>query len=59
MTAELQSYAALAVFVLASGYLTLRWWRKRQRAQTGCGHSEECACPTPKLNRTPSPTSQR
>lgn len=53
MSAELQSYAALAIFVLASGYLTLQWWRKRQRAQTGCGHSDACACPTPKFNRKP------
>lgn len=53
MSTELQSYAALAVFVIASGYLTLRWWRKRQRAQTGCGHSDECACPAPKLGVKP------
>ncbi len=52
MNAEFQSYAALAIFLLASGYLTIRWWRNRKRQQLGCGSSGECACPTPKLTKT-------
>jgi hypothetical protein len=59
MSTELQSYTALAVFVLAVGYLTLRWWQKRKRSQAGCGNSDECACPTPKLSGTRSPSNQR
>ncbi len=52
MNAELQSYAALALFLLAGGYLTLRWWRNRKRSALGCGSSDECACPAPKLTKT-------
>jgi len=49
MNAEHQSIAAFAVFLLAGGYLTVRWWRNRQRSQRGCGSSGECACPSTKV----------
>ncbi len=51
MSPEFQSYAAITLFVLATGYLVGRWWRRRRSAQTGCASGGECACPTPKLKK--------
>ena len=52
MNAELQSLVAVVLIAGAVTYLTARWWKKRQRSQSGCGDSDACACPTPKLKQS-------
>lgn len=50
MNAETQSIVAILVVILATSYLTHRWWKNRQKPGSGCGSAGECACPSSKLS---------
>ncbi len=51
MPADWQTPLAFLTVALAAGWLTVRAIRKRRRAATGCGSSDEgCGCSSLKKN---------